>query len=82
MFTITSSNRTRSEWAAYVAPPVRDDNVIDQALLSEVPHVGVTDAIAAHVVVPSPFVHVAFVDECGAPVIDPAAHGLIACENR
>lgn len=80
MSTITSSNRTRAEWAAYIEVP--EPVVTTDRLMREVPHIGVADAIAAHVVVPSPFVHVAFVDECGAPVIDPAAHGLIACENR
>lgn len=80
MSVIVSSNRSPAEWDAYVE---RHQRTSLRDFIAERPHQPVEDpsaVIARHAV--TPFDHVIAVDECGAPILDPARHHLVRCENR
>lgn len=66
MSVITSSNRSRSEWASYIEPK----RTSLASLISESPYIGTAEVIARNAInPPGPFACVIAVDECGAPIL-------------
>ena len=78
MSVITSSNRSRAEWDAYLE---RDRRPSLRSLMSENPRTSTETLIARSARrVPRVFAGVIATDECGAPITHPLV-AAVTCEN-